>query len=261
MASSDLKVNIQAFNQIGASLATAFAGMGAAAAKAADAFKGFGEALGQLELPELPKARMKPDATTWVMKDQNGQMVRVKVTEMTDAHLWRWIRYFRRKWRDSGFKGSDDLLDATIKNSIVTAPAIYAEAIKRGVFTASTPPAPSSAEHITTFLAEVKRFNPLILAGMKTVTFDADQNEVIVKVTHVNYDMMAGNQQWLLGIARRVWKRPGIGLIVHDLNPPSVEVTVDDVMPQTKKGKKQKAVTMSVDVTPGMRRITLEEDD
>lgn len=81
----------------------------------------------------------KPTATTWVMRDPDGQMVPIKVTDMTDQHLFRWIRYFRKKWRDGGYQGSDAALDGIIKREMVTAPAIYVEASKRGVF---KPPLP-----------------------------------------------------------------------------------------------------------------------
>ena len=82
----------------------------------------------------------EPDATTWVMKDPEGVMRRVRVVDMTDQHLWRWIRYFRRKWRDTrGFAGSDEHLDKLIQSEIITAPAIYAEAFKRNVITGLAP--------------------------------------------------------------------------------------------------------------------------
>jgi hypothetical protein len=95
-------------------------------------------------MPQQFLPGLQSDATTWVMRDREGQMRRVRVVDMTDQHLWRWIRYFRRKYRqERGFVGSDDHLDAVIKADIITAPAIYAEAYKRNVISGLAPPAPS----------------------------------------------------------------------------------------------------------------------
>lgn len=76
------------------------------------------------------------DATTWVMRDPEGQLQRIKVVDMTDQHLFRWIQLFRRKYREQWFPlvtVPDDVVDARIQRGVVTAPAIYAEAAKRGV--------------------------------------------------------------------------------------------------------------------------------
>lgn len=80
------------------------------------------------------------------MKDPEGVMRRIRVVDMTDSHLWRWIRYFRKKWRDTrGFKGPDPELDTLIRGEMITAPAIYAEASKRNVIPGLAPPAPAQA--------------------------------------------------------------------------------------------------------------------
>jgi hypothetical protein len=77
---------------------------------------------------------MQPTATTWVAKNLNGDWERVKVADMSDQHLWRWIRFFRRQWREKrNFQGDDAALDGMIQLAIITAPAIYAEAQKRGI--------------------------------------------------------------------------------------------------------------------------------
>lgn len=76
------------------------------------------------------------------MKDQDGVPRFVRVVDMTDTHIWRWVRYFRRKWRDKGFALSDERLDQAIRDSIVTAPAIYAEAFKRKVVPGLADPTP-----------------------------------------------------------------------------------------------------------------------
>lgn len=87
------------------------------------------------KFPILPLTPTGPvprsTATTWVMRTPEGDMVPIKVTDMTDQHIWRWIRLFRRKWRERGFTGTDEELDKAIQRSIITAPAIYAEAINR----------------------------------------------------------------------------------------------------------------------------------
>lgn len=77
----------------------------------------------------------KPNATTWVMRDQEGQMVPIKVTDMSDAHLYRWVQYFRRKYRETpGHANLPDLvIDSNLRVTMVTAPAIYTEIAKRGI--------------------------------------------------------------------------------------------------------------------------------
>jgi hypothetical protein len=79
-----------------------------------------------------PMKLLQPNATTWVMKNPEGLLVAIRVIDMTDQHLWRWLQYFRRKFREErGFVGTETQLDAAIQAAIVTAPAIYAEATKR----------------------------------------------------------------------------------------------------------------------------------
>jgi hypothetical protein len=112
--------------------------------------------------------RAEATATTWVAKDQDGQMVSIKVIDMTDAHLFRWIRYFRKKWRDEGFAGSNADLDALIANAIVTGPAIFAEAVKRGIYTAPTVPGESVTVAVT-MVPDVPA-----VAGARRITLDED---------------------------------------------------------------------------------------
>jgi len=78
-----------------------------------------------------------PTKTTWVMRDPEGQMQAIAVADMTDQHLFRWIRYFRQKYRGEGVAGvdaTDAQVDKAIQATITTAPAIYVEAEKRGVY-------------------------------------------------------------------------------------------------------------------------------
>ena len=78
-----------------------------------------------------------PTADTWVMRNPEGQMVAVKVVDMTDQHLFRWIRYFRQKYRADGAllpDATDAQVDRAIYLTMTTAPAIYKEAEKRGVY-------------------------------------------------------------------------------------------------------------------------------
>lgn len=89
----------------------------------------------------------KPDAETWLAKDSNGELQPVRVVDMEDTHIVRWIQYFRRKYRDgiaTASSGaietlSDGLIDSLIKQEIVTAPRIYEEAAKRGLPLHETP--------------------------------------------------------------------------------------------------------------------------
>ncbi|MDO8795381.1 MAG: hypothetical protein Q7J25_12250 [Vicinamibacterales bacterium] len=83
--------------------------------------------------PKYTGPMPNPTVDTWVSKDPDGRPRLVKVVDMEDSHLLRWIQYFRRKFRNGGKQGSDAQIDLFIRQSIVTAPAIYAEAKKRGV--------------------------------------------------------------------------------------------------------------------------------
>lgn len=151
---------------------------------------------------------MKPTATAWVSKDKDGQMVLIDVVNMENAHLWRWIRYFRRKWRDSGFKGNDAQLDAAIKAHIVTAPMIYAEAAKRGVIDLPSPPAPGAAEQRNRFLLEVAKANPGVIGALKHLVFlPAPINQLVITARTVDQLTLAmTNQQWLAEAARHEWR-------------------------------------------------------
>jgi len=115
--------------------------------------------------------KLKSDATTWVMRDQNGQMARIKVVDMSDAHLFRWIRYFRKKYRDEGFQGDDATLDATIRVSIVTAPAIFAEATKRGVYLPPVKPATVASAAVAAPQPEVLPAPP----GKRLITLEDEE--------------------------------------------------------------------------------------
>lgn len=83
--------------------------------------------------------KLKPDATTWVARDQEGGMVAIKVADMESTHIVRWIRLFRQKMRERA--GNADLmdhqLDRLLQISMVTAPAIFGEAKKRGLYAGS----------------------------------------------------------------------------------------------------------------------------
>lgn len=80
------------------------------------------------------KAIPAPTATVWVSKEQTGEWRAVRVVDMDTMHLQRWIAYFRKKYRESGASGTDAEVDALIRKGMVTAPAIFAEAKKRGVY-------------------------------------------------------------------------------------------------------------------------------
>jgi hypothetical protein len=118
----------------------------------------------------------KPSATTWVMRDQEGQMVPIKVTDMADSHIYRWIQYFRRKTRDAGGAGNaslpDAVIDARIRVSMVTAPAIYAEAVKRGIQLDLTPLDPTRPIVIAEPTATTTKQQPV--PGVRRITLDED---------------------------------------------------------------------------------------
>lgn len=86
-------------------------------------------------VPVKNPARLHPTADTWVAKNDEGELVAIKVTDMTDGHLRRWIRYFREKVRKENPTQPipNSQIDVWLKANMVTAPAIYAEAQKRGI--------------------------------------------------------------------------------------------------------------------------------
>jgi hypothetical protein len=80
--------------------------------------------------------KRQPDAETWLMKDAEGVLQPVRVVDMASTHLYHWIRHFRKKYRDlvpEIANKPDSVVDTLIQVEMVTAPAIYAEATKRGL--------------------------------------------------------------------------------------------------------------------------------
>lgn len=92
--------------------------------------------------------QLQPTVDVWVSMEKDpktGATTKraVRVVEMESSHIKRWIAYYRRKWRDNvpgaGDK-TDAEIDGLIMGAIITAPAIYAEAKKRGVYYAYNAP-------------------------------------------------------------------------------------------------------------------------
>lgn len=83
--------------------------------------------------------RPAPTADTWVSKDPDGSLRSIRVSHMEDGHVVRWIRYFREKYRRllldrRGLTlSSIHTLDAVVRASIITGPAIYDAARERGL--------------------------------------------------------------------------------------------------------------------------------
>ena len=116
-------------------LISGFDSLGANASMAASAIQNFGQAIAAFGGQSMAPLKPEPTATVWVAKDKwsPGGLKAIPVVKMTDGHLWLWIKYCRKKFRAQGFSGSDEALDDTIMAAMVTAPAIYREAAKRGV--------------------------------------------------------------------------------------------------------------------------------
>ncbi len=158
--------------QLSDQLEKAFGGLVAAGKQATAAFDRFAAAIVpfgaaaalELELREwrklamlqqhLPEMKPEPTATTWVYKTKEGELKPIDVVDMPDDHLWRWVRYFRRKYRQEGFSGSNAVLDSIIQSDMVTGPAIYAEAVKRGLSIGYVALEPASAPQVTTTTTE-----------------------------------------------------------------------------------------------------------
>ncbi len=139
-----------------------------------------------LRLPPLPQAALAarravsnptgltPTADTWVSRSRDQRMVAVRVEDMEPAHLFRWINYFRNKYRANILGASNDALDAVILKTMVTAPAIYARAVSMGLIPrpggeASALLPPTEQRVTVTFEAGNK---PVPLAGRRKMTFE-----------------------------------------------------------------------------------------
>lgn len=169
-----------------------------------------------------PVPRLKPDATTWVMRTSEGDMARVRVKDMTDQHIQRWILYFRRRLRERGYSGSDSDLDELIRKTIVTAPMIYAEAQKRGVMVlvtgpvASQPPVQVNTDQVVArFLADVAAVRPTfyrdVMTYAKQVRFVSEISQIHIHFAADQeslYYLCLSNVHWMVGEARRVCRRP-----------------------------------------------------
>lgn len=107
-----------AFTEFGKALS----GLAASAAKTADAFQAF-----------LPTMAPQATTTVWVQRTKEGELKAIPVVEMDTDHIWRWVQFFRRRYRENGFTGNNATLDALIQADMITGPAIYAEAVKRGI--------------------------------------------------------------------------------------------------------------------------------
>jgi hypothetical protein len=84
---------------------------------------------------------MTPTADTWLARGPDGKLEPIKVVDMTDEHLVRWVRYFRQKFIDRGAV-NNDFADAGIIQSMVTAPAIYDEIGRRNLWYHANKPTP-----------------------------------------------------------------------------------------------------------------------
>lgn len=80
---------------------------------------------------------MRPTADTWVMRNKVGDLEQIRVTDMSDAHLYRWVHYWRKRYNEiaqrNGTSNDAHVTDATIRDNIVTAKAIYREINRRNI--------------------------------------------------------------------------------------------------------------------------------
>lgn len=89
--------------------------------------------------PDATTARPRPTADIWVQKNDAGVLVPIDVAQMTDAHLVRWLRYFRAKAKQELVEGGAKValtlavLDTFLKGRLVTAPRIYEHLHARGL--------------------------------------------------------------------------------------------------------------------------------
>lgn len=80
-------------------------------------------------------------AETWIANDRvTGQKRAIKVVDMSDGHLVRWVQYFRRK--HERHQPTLSAVDGMIRALYVTATAIYTEIDKRGLRGLIDPTAP-----------------------------------------------------------------------------------------------------------------------
>jgi len=240
--------------------------------------------------PNVPRA----DATTWVAKNEDGAMVAVKVVDMASDHLYRWVRYFRKKFRDEGFEGTDEQLDAVIKTRMVTAPAIFAEVEKRGIWlgkpgthTVTVPFPPPDAADTPSILTTQAFDDPLCLVWLQRVAASRPgfYAVAIKRLTSMQAlptllvlsasaawttnvaSGVAVHQKVLDRIASKVWKRP-MAVLVEGAKVPGWGATAKPTsLPTLEKpaGNARKAdktaTATPVEVIPGHRHIQLADDD
>lgn len=209
--------------------------------------------------PDLPMAQLlfpmsagplEPDPHSWVTT-KDGQKVKIRVVDMTDAHLWRWIRYFRKKYRGEGFEGEDGVLDEVIRQSIVTAPAIYAEAKRRGVL--DLPKAPAETPVVKN---RVSNDLHLVLSDLEdtvpgiTSVFDK-ANPTIHETIHTLTLVFSSTSRSMAEtfLTHRSWLERKVTLYAH--RPMSLVVLVESGSEQA-----QAETTLGL----GVRRITLDDE-
>lgn len=79
-------------------------------------------------------ASLSPTVDVWVSRGPDGELIPIRVVDMTDGHLTRWIQYFRKKYLQDGVAAETVTeLDLFIQRQLVTGPAIYTEAKRRAL--------------------------------------------------------------------------------------------------------------------------------
>lgn len=77
---------------------------------------------------------LSPTVDVWVSRGPDGVLTPIRVVDMTDGHLTRWIQYFRKKYLQDGVVAETVTeLDLFIQRQLVTGPAIYEEAKRRAL--------------------------------------------------------------------------------------------------------------------------------
>lgn len=160
---------------------------------------------------------VKATADTWVSKDADGQLVAVRVVDMDDSHIWRWIHYFRKKWRDNAFVGDDVALDVAIRRSMVTAPAIYAEAVKRGLLQAQAIPPVDTETWRNRFLLKALEENAAVAPALQHLAYNPPpvSQLVITAKTVAQLQTALAFEVWLTEMAARVLPRPAEVVIIN----------------------------------------------
>ena len=213
----------------------------------------------------VPGKENPPQVTpdTWVMRNAVGDLKAIKVQEMSDSHLWRWIRYFRKKVHLQNPAWTDDVIDEFLRTTIVTADKIFKEARKRNII--SKTPAPSLVQMLLSMLSiDSDHYSPythLMNRDNVTVNNIGNNTELVIRSNS------AGQHGYLLAKADHL--QDALNRKIAPLNVKPVSITIVSggwkhkikTVVATMADAPKNVIVPEPLVDPGVRLITLDNDE